>query len=505
MKRRFTSYLLVLFALLLTATTAKADAVQSADRDKINGIVMDLVNTWDHTSFQNAAALITQVAQYDLTNVTSEGVARLMGMKTAIDGTPDYRLLFSGKAFTGHFVVQDGVWVKESDAADLQFSYTSPAGVPCVLRMALSGDVKTANLPFELDDMPFDLSGLFGGFLGGDDDDDDDYDFARRAEEDDDDEPSAIDVASDMMDDFMEGVKEIGFEFPAQTTIELTYGGAQVMLTNIQVDLSSIGATLLDGLVMSVDTKFFKGVLDGSSSGLFELSLVNSGYKPGMGINVDFAIKKDNAQLVSFKVNAPGTFDLNNLVGENGVNIGFESLNIDVDVMGRAQLKGGVNNLNALANMLVSNEDAESEEEVKALVAQLNQLIDVHLYYDGSSTPAATVQMVAVYDGDWEEWDAEPQIIFASDNSSYALEEFFSTENFPDVLAGVMNIVGEVAQVAEVVSDKAEESVQSVKAIDNQLQATEYFTLDGKRTTGAAKGLKIVRMSDGSVRKVMTK
>lgn len=501
MKRRFTSYLLVLFALLLTANTAKAEAVQSADRDKINGIVMDLVNTWDHSSFQNAAALITQVAQYDLTNVTSEGVARLMGMRTAIDGTPDYRLLFSGKAFTGHYVVQDGAWVKESDATDLQFSYTSPNGVPCVLKMVISGDVKTANMPFELDDMPFNLDGLFGGLLGGDDDDDDDY-YARRAEADDE---SAVDMASDMMDDYMEGIKEIGFEFPAQTTIELTYGGAQMMLTNIQVDLSSIGTTLLDGLIMSVDTKFFKGVLDPSSSGLFELSLVNSGYKPVTGINVDFSIKKDNEQLVSFKVIAPGTFDMNNLVSEDGINIGFESLNVDIDVMGRAQLKGGISHLNTLANMIASNEDAESEEEVKAVVAQLNQLIDFHLYYDGSSNPAATVQLAAVYDAEYEEWSAEPQIVFARDNSSYALEEFFSTENFPDVLAGVMNIVEEVGDVAEVISNKAEETIQSVTAVDNQLLATEFFTLDGKRTSGAAKGLKIVRMSDGSVRKVMTK
>ena len=141
MKRTITRYFIVLFSLLMTATTVRAEAVQNPDRDKISGIVVNLINQWDQQAFENAKALITQVAEYNLTNVATGSLAKLLGMKTAIEGTPDYRLLFSGRVFTGHYVVQDGAWVKESEADDLQFSYEAN-GVPVVLKLTTSDEVK---------------------------------------------------------------------------------------------------------------------------------------------------------------------------------------------------------------------------------------------------------------------------------------------------------------------------------------------------------------------------
>jgi len=59
MKRTITRYFIVLFSLLMTATTVRAEAVQNPDRDKISGIVVNLINQWDQQAFENAKDLIT--------------------------------------------------------------------------------------------------------------------------------------------------------------------------------------------------------------------------------------------------------------------------------------------------------------------------------------------------------------------------------------------------------------------------------------------------------------
>lgn len=503
MRKTFTSYLVALFTLLVTTIPASADNTQNADRDKINSIVLSMLNQWDQTAFQGAANLISGVAKFDMTNVAIEGVARLVGIKSAIEGSTDYRLLFHGKMFTGHFVVQDGVWVKESDADDLQFTYTDANGKACVLRLATSGATKTTELPYT------EIMSLVNGFLGGDDDDDDDYDYSRRAEEDD---ASMMDAVSAILQSFLEDVTQVQFEVPATTTIDLTYGGSPVVTSAINVDLNKLGTSLFGGFIASANTKFYKGVMDGGTPGSYEFNVTNSGYYPGTGIVVDLSAKKDNANPVSFKVNLPGTFkglDVNAYMTQEGIDLGFTALNVEIDVKGEAQLKGGITDLNAFINLLVAAESSaarRSEGMDSELLAQLNQMVNVNLYYDGSSTPAASLKLLPSYDEDWDEWTIDPCIVFASDNSQYKLDEFFTVENFPEVAQGVMAIVSDISQLVENVKDTAEEKVQKVNTINRQSQtATEWYTLDGKRTTGAAKGLKIVRMSDGTVRKVMTK
>ena len=508
MKKNFTSYLLVLFTLFVTATTVSAQsadaAAGSADRDKISTIMLDLFKEWDHMSFQNATGLFSEVAKFDMSNLFVEGLACVQDTKMPIEGTSDYSLLFSNKTFTGHFILKDGMWVKNAEADDLQLSYSDPSGVPCVLKITTSSDVKPTSLPLE-------------GFLK---DGEDSY-MARHfaSEEDGEDESSSVlPGISSLLKNLMENVKLINLEVPAKTSIELVYGGSTMMSTDIQVDHSSMGSTLFEGFMMDISTKFYKGVLDKSGSGVFELCLKNTGYKPGLGINVDFAIKKNDSQLISLKLNAPGTLNLGarkallsrRAFADNlGSNLGLESLNVELDVMGKAQVKGGISDINTLLTMLSAMQDADeiNEATVKVGLEMVNQLVNVDLYYDGSSVPAAKLNLLPAYDEAEGEWTAKPYINFTGDNSSCSVKEFFTAENFSDVAQAAMTIADEVSGLIEVVRETAKESVQRVDAINSQQEVTakEWFTLSGTHTTGATKGLKIVRMSDGSVRKVMVK
>lgn len=484
MKKTFTSFLLVLFSFLMTANTVGAQpaskAIQSADKDKINGAVLGMLSQWDSQAYKNALDLLTQLMKYDMKALGHDAYKNMLAMKAIIDGTPDYRLLFGANMLTGHFTVsaEGDRWVKVSDADDLQFTFNDQDGKPCVVTFATSGATKTVSLPVDQDE-------------DGEDSEEDIQDGAKYL--------ALLGLTIDNIKTLMSGVTRMDMVVPEHTQLIMTQGSTTLLNGTVDVDLSSLkDGESVDALVLSMNAIFAKS----TGTGTFELSLKDTGYKPVMGANIDFTAKSDGMTILSLKVSVPGTWkglDLQTL------DFGLESISLALDVMGQVQVKGGVPSIREFLMAMLSADDSD-EESYKAALKLVNQKFDVKLYYDGSNTAAGWIMLQPYFDEEEEEWGAVPVICFASDNSVYPVGEFFSAENFPDVLMGVAAIVGELEGLSTAFDQVVEERVQSVKTVNGQTAiATEWYTLDGKRTTGAAKGLKIVRMSDGTVRKVMVK
>ena len=117
------------------------------------------------------------------------------------------------------------------------------------------------------------------------------------------------------------------------------------------------------------------------------------------------------------------------------------------------------------------------------------------------------MQLLPSYNEEYKEWEAKPNIVFASDGKAYPIKEFFTAENFPEVALAVKTITDEINTLVDVARGKAEEAIVGVQTANSTLQTgtTEWYTLDGKRTSSTAKGIKIMRMSDGTVKKVVTR
>ena len=483
MKKTLTYYFVVLFSLLTTTTAVNAEAVKNADSEKLNSIVAEMLDKMDRQAYLNVIDLITQATQYDMTGVGTEALPKLLAIKSAIEGTPNYRLLFHGKLITGHFVVKNMAWVKESNADDLQFSFADEKGKPCVIKIATSEEVKKTTLHINNND---------------DSSDDDDSELESRK--------AAISTIKVMLNALLEGVTELNFEVPAKTTIDVERDGLQLMHTSIDVDLDKLPEDLSEGMFLDAKMAFLKS----DQTNFFELNLNNTGYKAGDGINFDLAMTNAGDSLLSIKLKAPGTFkgtDMRAYVTEDGgFDLGFESVNLDIDILGKAQLKGVVDNISTFYTNLMILDNTTEEESFKEVLAELNKGMDLSLFYDKSTTPAATLELVEEHDEELNSWDTEAVIRFASDNSTCTLSEFFTEENFSDVIEGLMTMVAEVKDVVAKAREKVKEIALGIKG-NNELpkQAKDWYMLDGRRTNDAAKGLKIVRMGDGSVRKTMTK
>ena len=194
------------------------------------------------------------------------------------------------------------------------------------------------------------------------------------------------------------------------------------------------------------------------------MSMDRVGYQPGTGIKSSFIAKNDGNQIISFNLEAPGTIhmedgliDINPETGMTFKDIGIESVNIDLDVMGRIQAHGSISDVNTFVNTMTSASKCESEEDAKQIMNKLDDLMDGNFYYDNGTDPKGSLGMEISYDEEKTEWKLEPTISFTSDHSTYPIKTYFSEENFPEFVGGVKTILNELKEVATTVKEKVEE------------------------------------------------
>jgi hypothetical protein len=293
-------------------------------------------------------------------------------------------------------------------------------------------------------------------------------------------------------------VTQVAVEVPASTVITLQQGDATLLKTAIVVDLESLGGDELSGLVADVKTEVAKS--DGK--GYNVISLNKTGLNPKSGVNVDMQLSSNDKKLVSLVVDVPLKLkDLSLLSLLNA----FSTAQVNIDVLGKAQVKGKVNIAGAIAAIGGLGSLSDHELQFKAALEAMNLLFDVDLYYDGNSKSAGSVKLKAYYDEEDGLWTAKPVITFASDKKTYPLDEFFTPQNFPEVAQAVYAIANEIQDMAKRAWEKNGETEDIRMVSQDSGMATNWYTVDGKPTTATAKGLMLARMADGSVRKAVVK
>lgn len=449
------------------------NAQSDSDRNFMNQVSTEFLDQWDSDAYQNVLELIGEMTIYD-TQEISQWLADALGTMKVPNSSGisnGYMLMIGATKFTGHFKVVAGRWVHESEANDLQFTFSDQAGNLCVARIAASPKTKTISLPCEGDDDDFgDDDDDFYGDYGDYDDEDDMFDFYFKG-----------------FKNLMKDVNMISIEVPESIEISFTQGGKQIMLTTIEFDLSAFKEdweSLTDGFIVSTHSSFARS--DGN--GTFELSSDRFGYQDGTGFNLAFNAKSNGNQLLSLHFTAPGTLNLDggliNLDPDMISDIGIESLNLDLDILGRIQAHGAIPNLNSFFEVLSSVEDIEDEDECIPIQNELNKQLDGKFYYNGSSTPQGSFGLELVYDDWYEEWTLQPTISFKSNNSTCPLGAFFNEDNFPEFLEGIQNIMTDMADAVLTLNESVKrisDEVTGIKRSPNAVAENEgTYTVDGR-------------------------
>jgi hypothetical protein len=183
----------------------------------------------------------------------------------------------------------------------------------------------------------------------------------------------------------------------------------------------------------------------------FEL---NNGYKvsfnaeesPNKKLSVSYDLSNATGKLLSYTLSGDPSgipsyvldnmADLNELGDtlEQSEDLNVKNLYISFSVLGKAQAIGRISDFWKLVT-LSDEMDDESEEDVKKALAEINKLIDLGLYYNGSTDKQAHVELEAQYRSDTyggrteEWWEAIPVMVF-SDGARISCEDFFDEDGF---------------------------------------------------------------------------
>ena len=475
MKVKFTSYIFALAMMVMAPFHANAETNPTDDPNfaKINGIVTEMLGMWDDNAYKNSLDLLDQAMKYDMTEIAQDLRHTLLDLKTGIEGTSNFQVAITPRIASGIFAVENGKWVKKANSQDLRMAFPDKNGNDCVLSANVTGQPVEYLLPVTDEDAE-DFLDDYGKMLS-----------------------SLLGIPLEKVKNYVNGVKKVTVAVET-TNIVLTQGGKKVMDATIGIDPSSV-TNEAEGLLLNTSFSFAKS----NGDGFFTLTMNQTGYKPGLGLNIDFTAKSNDLTIASLKLSMPGTFTGINL---NTMDFGINTINMEVDVLGKAQAVGKVSDISSFLKALMSA-DNSTQEAFQPSLDEANKYVDVKLYYDGSSTPAATMVLSSLYNEEEEEWKLMPHIIFYNNNNAeYAFKKFFSKTNFAAANEKVQSVIGDMKTFLTTAQSRVKEvnSVKNIGAKSNKV-ATEWYTLDGKRITTPAKGMVIEKQADDTSRKVTVK
>lgn len=485
----------LLLLVMLMSGCMVANAQADSDKDFISQTSKDLIDQWDAEAFQNVLNLLNQLFSYNTEEISVWGSNAIKATKTAI--TTPYKGITEGKmlmirpsTFTGHFNVVNNRWVYQGAADDLQFSFKDKDGNSCLALITSSGNTQTITLTYEYDEDDFD-----------DDDDDDD---------------GLLDFHFKGLKDVMKDIRLISLELPEHFEISFTQANKQLMVTKVDFELSNSTEwdALKDGLMVSVSSSFAKSTSTRAGTGTFELGMKRVGYKPGEGINLGFYAKNDGNPVISFGLNMPGTLNLDDGVldykkdkGLEFKNIGLQSLNLDIDILGRIQARGSIPDLYKFVTALTDTSGREDEAAAKQALSDLSSMMSGGIYYNNGTDSQGSLGLNLVYNEEEEEWTMQPIISFTSANTAMPLQEFFTKENFSDFVEGVTTITSSILEVATAMKnsvsrmDSEATDIDKLPVIDVIEPGAEVFTVGGQSVTPSAtlpRGTYIIKTTAGT-------
>lgn len=146
----------------------------------------------------------------------------------------------------------------------------------------------------------------------------------------------------------------------------------------------------------------------------------------------------------SFSANVDYELDEYEAIVEGG------AVEFKTNILGEIQIEGKCTDLARIAEL--SDSDIESEKELERVTDIMNSLIDIRLYYDGTSTEQASIELepmmeIDEYYGDSYYW-SEPVIVF-NDGSRYLFYEYFDEDSFSFLISKFERMVEEYEALFE--------------------------------------------------------
>lgn len=245
---------------------------------------------------------------------------------------------------------------------------------------------------------------------------------------------------------------------PDKLIIDLTENGSSLakITAEFKTDFNSKGIKLTTD-AFAVSTKV---EING-----YELTVNNSSYNGSTGkAEVSYSLKKDGTTIFKASASANVKIAMNEKVYEDGYDdysysysyteievTKADKITVGLDIMGQIQVVGTFSDVfeaERVSENLWEALDEDNTSSVENYLEDLNEMLDLGVYYDNGSNRQASVELeIESHDDGWEEYYSIVPVLVFTDDSRHSIEDFFTQQAFGSVVDSFYALVESYSEV----------------------------------------------------------
>lgn len=242
---------------------------------------------------------------------------------------------------------------------------------------------------------------------------------------------------------FEEVKKETKFNIPEHATLTLTQGGNNLMTCELNTKVSTNGT--LDVAKDNIEANCKLTINN------YVVEVKRALFEAAKGAKAEATVTIGNQKLFNMVISANGKSTNERIQGVGEVSMAL-------DILGDVQFKSKIDDGSAFYKWYTKLEENGmysngkfvyyTESEYKDFVKQANSHLNAGLFLKGSEKRSATIELGAFAENRYDYYEKKPLEVWTyktmlkfDDKTSYAFEDYFTKENFPDVYKQASDLI----------------------------------------------------------------
>lgn len=369
---------------------------------------IEFVNSIKSTDFEELVNLANyasdEYSEYDTEELEEwadecfESMLKYLGKEEESDDYSIYRYtnyscLYVLSNFKGHFEAKNGQWVY-SKANDLQFAFKDQYGKKCTMNLTVAGKTKKVYIGREEDWFDYEYDDETGKYI------------------------EYIDVYQNYL------------EIPEVIELTLTVNDSKMANVKLTTSLD------IDGEEFNIERDNYSASLSFSVAD-YSINVDKFSYNAQKDASVAISLKKGSKLLAKASAYVEGYYRNEEIGAAKNAEIVF-------DILEKVKVKGECMDILRLADKVEKAEEyCDNEKTFKSYLSDINEMLDLNVYYNNSNTVQASVRIDASCEDEWGEeyWYFEPVICFGDGTSYNTFDVFFDENDFEDLIRSFENLI----------------------------------------------------------------
>ena len=402
--------------------------------DKYERYNWDNVQQWAEDSYNACKTFLGKYVDIEKGELYATNYYPYLYRSVRFDSITDYKLLLALSSFTGRFVATDYKSWNYEPSDILQFEFKDNNGNNCILSLTTSGETVRLMLPSVTH-----KTTSWGSYW-------DEDTLIRKT-------------------DVIEDKNHLELNLPKEIHLALTRDGSSVVDLVLKTDIRLLtGDSYLN---------FNQSVIGFNTEVKLENgygAVVDELYQGNVSVAASVKLLKDNNSLLSVGMSAAvsglpslefsdqGGDDILDFIdgGLERGNSNLTDLNVNVDILGKVQVKGKIENVREFYDDIhMAYEFYDKESKFKDYLNLASRQFNVGLYFNGSDVKQANVILKPFSksrysdSGLTEYWEIRPVIVLGDGSQTSTFEDYFDEKEFKKVIQSFEDFIEQYQDLAD--------------------------------------------------------